>query len=138
MQRLTVIFGRSYRPISLLIQLWTWGRWSHVGVLVDGEVIEAVGGQGVVRTPLDDFKSRYHDYEIGTIPCENADAAKTLLNLAVGKRYDKRALWGIALRTGVDDANAYQCSELVAKATGLFRTTHTSRTTPEQIWRISR
>ena len=119
MQKLTVIYGRSWKPISLLIQLRTLSHWSHVGVIDGDSVIEAVGGQGVVVTPIDEFKKRYRQTVEGQIYCLNRDEAMHYLRSRIGARYDKLAVVGFALALGWDDIEAYHCAELVAGASGI-------------------
>ena len=139
MQHIKVIFGSSNRPISLLIRLRTWSKWSHVGVIMpDGRIIEAVGGQGVVVTERKDFEARYNRTEVRDVPCVSTALAHEWLKQQVGKRYDLKSLFGIALLTGWDDINAYQCAELVAESTQIFNRKYLHTTTPNHIDRIAK
>lgn len=130
MQRIRVIYGRSWKPISLLIQLRTLSHWSHIGVIDGDNVIEAVGGQGVVVTPLRDFKRRYSRTVEGSMYCLDEARALEYLRCRVGARYDKRAVIGFALALGWDDVEAYHCAELVAGCTGLFNPSRINEISP--------
>lgn len=139
MNTMKVIFARNKKPISLLIRLVTWSRWSHCGV-VDGDfVIEAKGGSGVVCTPLNEFKARYTDYAFADMPV--IDSEREALNRAVrevGKKYDLKALFGILFRTGWECGDSWFCSEHVAHASGIFRSERVSRITPEMVWSVTK
>lgn len=115
MNKHQTIFGRSYLPISLAIQLRTWCWWSHVGVIDGNDVIESRGGYGVVKTPIEEFKKRYRHIVIKELHVENNNFIEDL-NKQIGKKYDSKSFWGIALGLiGWDDIDAYQCAEVVGK-----------------------
>lgn len=138
MQTIPVIFGRSYKPISVAIQLRTLCRWSHVGVIMpSGDIVEAVGGQGVVITNRADFEKRYRETLVMRIACLNADMAYAHLNAQIGKRYDDHAFWGVAFATGWDDADAYQCAELVGSALGFYNAKRLATLVPKDILKVS-
>ena len=139
MKTIPVIFAKNSKPISLLIRLWTWSRWSHVGIITqDGlSVIESVGGKGVIITPLHEFKARYTAYEECHLPCISETAVYQAIRGEIGKPYDMSAIFGIVFRRDWDKQDAWFCSELVAHASGIFRTKMIKRITPECLWRIS-
>lgn len=137
MQTIPVIFGRSFKPISVAIQLRTLCRWSHVGVIMPtGDVVESVGGQGVVITRLSDFKKRYRETMVMNAACLNADLAYAQLNAQIGKRYDDHAFWGVAFATGWDDADAYQCAELTGSSLGFYNVRHLATLVPKDILKV--
>ena len=139
MQTIKVIFARNNKPISLLIRAVTWSRWSHCGVIVGQQVIEAKGGCGVISTPLNEFKSRYTDYAIADVPVIDTKAAAVQRALnELGKGYDLKALFGILFRTGWECGDSWFCSEHVAHASGIFRNERVSRITPEMVWSVSK
>lgn len=74
MNTMKVIFARNNKPISLLIRLVTWSRWSHCAVVDGNFVIEARGGCGVVITPLTEFKKRYTDYAFADMPVIDSES----------------------------------------------------------------
>lgn len=139
MQTMKVIFARNNKPISLLIRLVTWSRWSHCAVVDGNHVIEAKGGCGVVATSLNAFKERYTDYAIADIPVIDSEA-KAIERAAaeLGKGYDLKALFGILFRTGWECNESWFCSEHVAHASGIFRAERISRITPEMVWSVSK
>lgn len=138
MQTLPIIFGRSYKPISLAIQARTNCRWSHVGAIMpDGRIVEAVGGQGVVITSMRDFKKRYRETLTRHATCKNTELAYALLDLQIGKPYDNDAFWGVAFGTGWDDLCAYQCAELIGSALGIFDTALLATLVPKDIIKVS-
>ncbi len=163
MNAIPVIFAKGYHPISLGIRLLTYSEWSHCAILhygpltvhgqqYDGEkVIEALGGAGVVVTPMSDFVARYLDYEIAMLPVIDSPAAAYDRAIAqIGKRYDSAALWAIPLELLLsipplnllspalrladwNDPDAWFCSELLAHAAGIYRERLARRITPSRI-----
>jgi hypothetical protein len=132
-----VIFGSNNLPLSVLIKLFTWSKWSHCGV-VDGDyVIEARALKGVVRTPLKEFIARYNRIEIATLPTlRDHEQIMKLSELEMGKPYDFSAVFGIAFRTGWADPSKWFCSELVAHLSGLFRKEYEGRIVPDDLIRL--
>lgn len=139
MERLPVIFTRSPTPISWAIRAFTWSQWSHVGVVsADGRfVFEAKGRDGVVMTPIEQFKKRAFEWHQTTIPCENRAAAYRFYRSQLGKPYDVTGVFSIALRRDWQESDAWFCSEFVAAPLGLFRRQSIRHITPECIWRVS-
>lgn len=131
-----VIFSRSHKPISFLIRAFTWSRWSHIGVIVDDYVIESIASKGVVKTSLEDFKKRYHCYEICTMTNESGwqERAKSQL----GKKYDWSAIFSLIVKSRKQDPNKWFCSELAAHASGIFRQERVNRITPEDCYKVSK
>lgn len=139
-----IIFARSYLPISLGIQVVTACKWSHVGWLLGDTVYEARGGFGVVATPLAEFKSRYRETLVRTIYCRNENAVEDIVS-KVGLGYDDKAFWGIGIqwlskgiiRLDLDELDAYQCAEFVAKYSGNFDPIMCHHLVPKDILRAS-
>lgn len=130
MEQLQVIFARNWLPISLLIQIRTLSRWSHVGVVMGNMVLESRGGVGVVLTPINEFKDRYTSTDTGYIPCASKEKAEAFLTEQLGKEYDLKAIIGAAFNLKIDSSVAYHCSELIAEATGLFNPNYLSTISP--------
>lgn len=138
MQHLGVIFTRSRHPGSLAIRAFTWSRWSHVGVILDDDlVIDSTLEYGVSVTRLKDFTSLYPQWHICKLPCRDKTLAHRFLRSQLGKPYDWTAIAGIAIRRDWQEPDSWFCSELVAASTGLFRHDYVRRITPEDLWRIS-
>lgn len=140
----TLIFGRSYLPISIGIQIITACRWSHVGLVVGDVVFEARGGFGVVATPLHEFKARYRETTTRIMYCQNPNMIADI-HAQIGRSYDQKAFWSIGLerisrgllRLDWDDINAYQCAELIAKYSGNYDITQCYTLVPKDILRGS-
>jgi len=130
MEQLQVIFARNWLPISLLIQIRTLSRWSHVGVIMGNMVLESRGGKGVVLTPINEFKDRYTSTDIGYLPCVSKEKAEQFLTEQLGKEYDLKAIIGAAFNLKIDSSVAYHCSELIAEATGLFNPNYLATISP--------
>lgn len=139
MQHLTAIYARTPKPFSLLIRLFTWSQWSHVGIVsADGETVyESKGGEGVVETPLHEFTERYPQYCYAQIPCESRRKAYNFYRSQLGKPYDFTALYSIVFRRNWQETDSWFCSEYVAAGLGIFRNESIKRITPECLWRLS-
>lgn len=137
MQYVNLIYSKSNHPISIIIRLVTWSRWSHVGIIDGDHVIEAKGGKGVIRTPIDEFKAAGTDWEIAKAPVLNTESALEEARSYLGAKYDWWAIFGIWLRTGWDRTEHWVCSELYAQVSKIIRHDRISRFTPEDCWKIS-
>lgn len=111
------VYQTNNRPFSLLIRGVTASRWHHVGLEIDGVVYEARARGGVVRTSLDEFRSRgkchISKYETDS---KSAQVAKDFLESQVGKPYDWFGALGFPFRASWQNENKWYCSELVAAA----------------------
>lgn len=139
MQSIPVIFARNNSGISRAIRAVTWSNWSHVGIVsrCGNYVFESIGGHKVVLTPIDDFKARYDLTHQCYLPTRNADKSYDLALSKIGKEHDKGAVFGILLRSNLEDPDKWSCSEYVAYCIGFFRSELMWRITPECLWRIS-
>lgn len=139
MEYIDVIYGRSnWKPISVLIQIRTLSWWSHIGAIVDGKVIESVGGQGVVTTDLPDFIARYSSVDFKRLPVLDKQYAIDYLKGKVGRPYDKKAALGYLFMLGWDDKDAEHCSELIAGSTQLFNKGKIHKVTPGDLRNLSK
>ena len=132
---MSVIFGRNRHPLSILIRLFEWSRWSHCGIVVGDYVIESTSRDGVVRTHINDFKKRYNSCKVAEIPCYPGYQERA--EEMYGKPYDFGAIFGIMFRQGWSHNEKWFCSELIAHASGIFREERISRITPEDVWKVS-
>jgi len=130
-----ILLSRSNKIGSLLIRLVTWSRFSHVGILTDCEcyVIESLMFKGVVKTDINDFIERNSTVELAKMQGNQQVAAKY-----IGCGYDWPALIGIMTHRDWGKSDRWFCSELVAKASGMFRESRTGRITPEHIFMVSK
>lgn len=135
-----VIFGRNRGDLlSNALAKLGGSEWSHVGIIDrDGvTVIESIIPAGVVKTHINDFKSRYTETHIATVPVKAGVDAYKLARSQLGKPYDFRALLSMLGTRDWEDPNAWVCSELVAHCTGLFRSDVVSKIKVQHIWVIS-
>lgn len=138
MDRLTVCFGGTTTAISLGIQLWSRSMWSHVAIVLPyGQVIESVGGIGVVSSTLDQFKARYKWWAVGQMLCEDLEKAHSLALQYVEQRvgYDDRLTFGQIIGLYLDDPEKLNCSEKVGTLSGLFRPDTIYKLRPADLWK---
>lgn len=140
---LTVYYARSNDPLSALIRLRNWSRWSHVAVGTDeGTVIEAVWPR-VREVPLATFLANNRVVEAEQRFCANDHDALTFLRLQVGKLYDLGAwIWFLVPCRDWSSPNRWDCAELTATAfavggTPWFRKGFLSRVTPGTIYMLA-
>ena len=120
MTNLTLIYGRNYTPLSVVIRAaqW-WAPWSHVGVLDEerAQVIEARMLHGVIVTPLPAFLARYSATERVGVECSDPSAGIAWARSRIGARYDygavARFVWSAL---GRNDVARYHCTELAEAA----------------------
>lgn len=112
-----VIYGRSNRLGSAFIRFFTsFGPWSH-GAIHDGnEVIEALIGKGVVRTPIHEFRQRYSRTELVHYDCPDPDKALQFAREQLGKGYDLKRAFCVPWRGRWDEPGAWNCNELIEAA----------------------
>lgn len=133
-----VVFAKSRLPAGYIIRAFTWSRWSHCGLVAGNYVYEARFLHGVVKTPIDEFKARYSDWEIAQVPCHDIDQAYTFVKNQLGKSYDLIGAIGIGIRTSWNHSDKFSCSELLAAAgIGRFRKERIKRISPEHLWMVS-
>lgn len=139
---LQIAFCRSRKVGSRLIRLFCWSRWSHVALVRDGWVIEAVYPY-VRLVPLSVFKSHHDDVRLVPVTVRNDFGVWEAALKEVGKPYDWTALLGILLRRNWQKQDRWFCSELVswcfAQAHApLWRDEYLPRVTPQHLWMLSR
>lgn len=86
------------------------GGWSHTGIYVgDGQVVEALWGQGVIKRPVDDLLTSNHHVRILRPDYEDGQADKAIeeANSHVGKPYEARF--------NLEGDDKFGCVELVHK-----------------------
>lgn len=130
-----VILGSNNKLGSLAIRLHNWSEWSHCGVIVNNEVIEATTSQGVVSSSLADFKQRYPNNKIIEIP-HKGDFQKRLKD-QIGKSYDWGAIFRFVFRGDWDDTDKWFCFELAAYAAGTYNSNYLDRVTATHLLMMS-
>jgi hypothetical protein len=137
-EQVQLIFGKGLTPISLAIRLRYQSRWTHVGVIIDGVVHEAVYHGGVIKTPLNEFKKRYGfgNWDVATALALPGwrERAESL----IGIEYDWWGAAGIGFGTRkLDDPNKLWCSHHAAIILGTLRPERLNRLAPEHLWIFS-
>lgn len=129
---------RDTSPLSRLIQVVTWGKFSHVSVEVCGLTYEVRPGKGVYATTKP--KNVVESLEIEAT--DEAALAKWL-QLQIGKRYDWVAVAGFVLWQWLPPIKGYwYCSELAMVVLQKALSKHSSdpyyfqRVSPQGFWNI--
>ncbi|SPR99543.1 YiiX/YebB-like N1pC/P60 family cysteine hydrolase [Cupriavidus taiwanensis] len=141
MSTVRLMFSTTRLPLSALIRVATWSRWSHVALVDDVTVIEATALHGVRRAPLAEAIARTADHAFVDLPARDPGAVLAAAATQLRKPYDYTALLGLALRRDWQAADAWFCSELVAwsfEAAGqpLLRHEVVRRVTPQHLWML--
>ena len=135
MQTIPVIFSRNLLPFSFIIRLLDKGAmicpFSHVGIISQcGEfVYEARGGDGVVKTPIWEFKARASYWETGLFPTLNRKKAYERAESILGKEYDFMGSVAIGvpfISRDWGNLDRWLCSEGLAYCSGIFEERHIS------------
>lgn len=132
MQTLPVIFSRSYLPFSYVIRFFDKGAaicpFSHVGIVSEcGLYVYEARGQGVIKTPLWEFKDKASYWETGYFPCLNKKAAYERAISQLGKPYDLKGAIAIAvpfINREWGNPDGWFCSEYLAYCSGIFEKNH--------------
>ena len=137
-----LIFGASRMPGSLLLQFFTFSRWSHVGIVYDGLVIEARFPR-VRMTTVADFQTHYPRWEFADLPCADEGAAEAFARSRIGRLYDLGGLLAFPFQNRDWDSSSRDfCSELPIRAaaaggTRYVREGSLGRITPGTLYDIS-
>lgn len=116
-----LVRGHWYMPLSMLIQLFTRGPYSHTACYVgNGQIVEACA-KGVVVSPLIKYQGRYDVVRMYGFPQDKVQKAVDWMLEQRGAGYDYFGLIGIALAmlgkektNTLDNPKRFWCSELVA------------------------
>jgi len=115
-----LIKGRWWNPLSKLIELLTFGPYSHSAVyLARGKIIEA-SWTGVIISSINRYKNRYDVFRLKD-EYLTIESMMWFIANKIGAKYDYLGLIGILLsiigkrkHNDYDDKNRYWCSELIA------------------------
>lgn len=139
MAKVKLIVGKGQNPFSRTIRLFTFSRWSHIGIVRDNFVYEAIAFKGVVKTPIAEFKSRYKGkWEIIERDVPDLEYTYNKAEELLGKKYDYFGVFGIAVRLNLNSKNRYQCGEFVATCLDIKRPDYCWRADPQNLWEDSR
>jgi len=138
LQKVQLIFARGHSVGSYAIRLRYQSRWSHVAIIIGDVVHEAIYPDGVVKTPLQEFKDRYGagNWEIATAYA--APGWQTRANSLLGLEYDFWGAVGIGFGTRkLDNPDALWCSHHTAIILGTLRQERLNRLAPEHLWMVT-
>jgi uncharacterized protein YycO len=132
-----VYFCRSNSFYGALIRLFTFSKWNHVAIEIDGSVFDASAPHGVMEWTFNDFVAQYSKIETVVVKGDNIKA-KRFAREHVGKPYDWGAIFALPFRANWDDPDKWFCSEYVAailNESGMpkFRKQN-HRITPDNLW----
>lgn len=109
-----VLFASKPGIASFLIRKFTWSRFSHVAIVMDGYVIQSTFLKGVHTVTLEEFYSEYPRIEEVNIKLPNELAAKVWLQEQIGKPYDFGFILGFVFRKdNWEKSSAWVCNELM-------------------------
>ena len=110
-----LIFGKSARPISMLVRLITRSNWSHVGFLVGDKVIESAFTRGVGQTPLDEYTQRYKEIGYGYLDVSKSKF-KGFCKSQLGKPYDWMSVFKLNSERDYTNTDSWECQDLLIAA----------------------
>lgn len=98
------------------VRLWTWSKWSHVELVIDGVCYSASPRDGGVRSKVIDLKSGRWD----VLPVEiDADQALRWFEGHDGDKYDWAGIWRFVIPLLPHSRRRWFCFESVGAALGL-------------------
>lgn len=138
-----LLFSTTRNPLSTLIRLATWSRWSHVALVVNRDfVVEADAREGVRERPFMEALSRSKEAALSALSCTRPEAVIAAAMSQIGKPFDYRGALGLGLHRDWQNNDRWFCSELIAwsfAASGapLFRAEAAHRVTPQHLWMLA-
>lgn len=120
MQAGDIVFVQGRTLISKIIRFFDKGDFSHVAMAVSPNlIIEAQYGTKVRIVP---FRFDYADCEIIDLHLTEVQRRQIQINANryVGKRYDYMQAIGMGLKRGIDNHNAYICTEIIHELLNLI------------------
>jgi hypothetical protein len=139
---ITLVFTSKRSIGSILVRLFTWSSWSHVGFLTpDGDIIEAQFRGGVRRVSLSNMLKGTNKHAFVNFKDYDPVEFQRILLTKIGSKYDIFGAIGIGLKKKLGIKDAYSCGDLIAwgfQAMGkpLFRESELVKISQEDLWRI--
>ena len=100
------------------VRLWTWSRWSHIELVVDGVCYSASPRDGGVRSKVIDLASGRWDVVDVEVPEERALRAVSWFLVNTGDKYDWAGIWRFVLPFLPHSESRWFCFESVGEAMG--------------------
>lgn len=101
------------------IRLWTWSRWSHAELVIDGVCYSSSRRDGGVRSKVIDLASGRWDLVDLPIPEEDVSRALAWFLSHEDDKYDDRNILRFVLAPVGHSQNRWVCFESIAAALGL-------------------
>lgn len=136
-KNLRILFTTSKLPLSPLIKLVTWSKYSHIAIIINDKWVMHSDFNGVHIEPLEDLLGRSKTYMIAEYECIDSQAMIDEGIKLLGRPYDYGALIGILIRRiELQDDSKYVCSEFPAALAeftnqSFFCTDYLHRITPQ-------
>lgn len=108
------IYVDSKGILSSIIKVLDHGEWSHVGIIKDDHVIEAVWQDGVRYRRLDSLMRDCPDHTIIDVPVPNEEDGLNFAYSQIGKPYDFFGIVGLPFNRTFQEDDKWWCSELWA------------------------
>lgn len=110
--KIRLLFSANHLPISWLIRLLTFSKWSHVDLVTDrGTLIGATIPSGVIEYSVNHRLSGSSNYEYRDIECD--ERIVDFVRAQLGKPYDWKGIAGLEFNRHWQDDDAWFCSELI-------------------------
>lgn len=100
---------------ALLIKIFTFSKWNHVGLMFDnGMVYDVTATTGVRKTHISTYERYYKNMEYIDVLVPDQLSALEHAEKQLGKKYDYSAIFGIIFQNRKwEDPDKWFCSELV-------------------------
>lgn len=101
---------------TLLIRALTMSKWSHVALQMNNQVYEVTFERGVSKTTIFEFRKRYPESDVVSVPIADTRGIRKWLDTQLGKGYDYSGLIGFFdQKRDWENPNKWFCSELIAE-----------------------
>jgi len=101
------------------IRLWTWSRWSHAELVIDGLSYSSSSRDGGVRGTVIDLASGRWDVIDIELDAEQGVQALSWFLVNWGDRYDWAGVWRFVIPLLPQSTNRWFCFEAIAAALGM-------------------
>lgn len=105
------------------IRLWTWSKWSHAELVIDGVCYSSSARDGGVRSKRIDLASGRWDVVDLHIAEDQAERALSWFMVNLGDQYDWAGIWRFVVPFLPQNKRRWFCFEAIGSALG-FAGTH--------------
>lgn len=100
------------------IRLWTWSRWSHAELVIDGVCYSSSARDGGVRSKRIDLTSGRWDVVDLHIAEDQAERALSWFMVNLGDQYDWAGIWRFVVPFLPQNKRRWFCFEAIGSALG--------------------